>query len=296
MNELEQLQYAKSELGVTLKLLQRQLKTYATANVNYAGVRIKEVGNAVLEAYKNMQDKIAEHKAVKYEQERAKQAEKEAEMNRMQAEALEEQARRERTKEHAEAMKEILKEQAREQRQERIMNFKNGVAQKVASAKAKLGSVKTAALEKLMVTKNNFDLKLQNGLAKAKLGGMVVAGVALESANFVKNYTSEQIASFRAWKYEQERAREEKRAEKEAEMNRMQAEALEEQARRERTKEHAEAMKEILREQDRKALLEEQAQIRERLRQQKELLIAEKEKLLGSYTQTEEQVYEGRQL
>ena len=61
-----------------------------------------------------------------------------------------------RTKEHKIGMKEALKNQSRLQRQQRIMNFKQGVKQKTSTVFGKLGRMKNAFIEKLKNAKDKI--------------------------------------------------------------------------------------------------------------------------------------------
>ena len=246
MNEREQLQNARNELATSIQLLNRNLKIFASANVNYANSKIMTVKNNILDSFKNIKVQFNEYK----EKQNDRRIEKENEKNRMMAEKFEEKARHERTKEHTNAMKEILREQDRQKRERAFLKFKYGVTQKVKSNFSKLGVVKNNALYNLNQLKNTFDLKISNAFDKAKLSGLQIETRILNFANGVKNYSSEQIAKISAWRYEQQQARKEKEVVQEAERNRIMAEQLEEEARYERTKEHANAIEEILKEQE----------------------------------------------
>ena len=291
--EQNQLQNARNELGVAIKLLNEQIKLFAAAHVTYANAKILGVGNHVLDSFKKMKSNMDEYRAKKIMERAEKREEQQAEVNRMMADQMEEKARHERTKEHADAIEQIFKEEERQKRAQRIIQIRYGAIQKTKSVFSKLGSVKKNVLQKINQTRNTFDLKVSNAFEKAKLTGLRIGTKVLELANGVKGYTSEQIAEFAAWRYEKDKERAEKREEQQAEVNRMIAEQMEEEARQNRTKEHVDAMKEILKAQDRQALLDEQREIQEQMRIQNELLQAQRQQLFGDNHQ-EEASYNGR--
>ena len=260
--EQNQLQNARNELGVAIKLLNEQIKLFAAAHVTYANAKILGVGNHVLDSFKKMKSNMDEYRAKKIMEREEKREERETEFNRMMAEQMEEKARHERTKEHADAIDQIFKEEERRKRAQRIIQIRYGAIQKTKSVFSKLGSVKKNVLQKINQTKNTFDLKVSNAFEKAKLTGLQIGTKALELANGVKGYTSEQIAKFAAWRYEKDKERAEKREEQQAEVNRMMADQMEEKARHERTKEHADAIEQIFKEEERQKRAQRIIQIR----------------------------------
>lgn len=277
MNEREQLQNARNELATSIQLLNRNLKIFASANVNYANSKIMTVKNNILDSFKNIKVQFNEYK----EKQNDRKIVKENEKNRMMAEKLEEKARHERTKEHTNAMKEILREQDRQKRERAFLKFKYGVTQKVKSNFSKLGVVKNNALYNLNQLKNTFDLKISNAFDKAKLSGLQIETNVLNFANGVKNYSSEQIAKFSAWRYEQQQALNERKAVHEMERNRRMSEQQKEMERHERTKEHVSAMKEILKNQDRQEELEKQSNLKQEIQRQIELMKKAKNEFFG---------------
>ena len=106
--EQNQLQNARNELGVAIKLLNEQIKLFTVAHVNYANAKILEVGNHVLDSFKKMKSNMDEYRAKKIMECEEKREEQQAEVNRMIAEQMEAKVRQDRTKEHVDAMKEIL--------------------------------------------------------------------------------------------------------------------------------------------------------------------------------------------
>ena len=77
MNEREQLQNARNELATSIQLLNRNLKIFASANVNYANSKIMTVKNNILDSFKKIKVQFNEYK----EQQNDRRIEKENEKN-----------------------------------------------------------------------------------------------------------------------------------------------------------------------------------------------------------------------
>ena len=129
---------------------------------------------------------------------------------------------------------------------ERFLSFKEGVKHKASTSKAKLGTIKTTALEKL--NPHNLDVKFRDLVEKVEIAGLEVAHKGKEAVIEAKDKVVDLYATQAANYYlrqeqkeqerlEQERIREEERA-REAEI-------------KENSKEHKIGMKEALKEQDR---------------------------------------------
>ena len=219
MNEREELQRAREELKSSIKVVQKNLKIFGKAVVSSQKAALRNVGNNIINTYKQLQSDIYIHKLNK---EIARyQKEREAAIKR--AEALEEANRMARNRENTRALEAEARRAKAQEREERELKFKRGVKQKT-----------------------NF-LKLRDAFDKVGIFGLTAVGAGLAAANKGKNkitdFTSTQIAKlteYRIRKQEekQERARQE---------SIRRAEALEEKNRRLRNKENTVALEQSLR-------------------------------------------------
>ena len=241
MNEREELQRAREELKSSIKVVQKNLKIFGKAVVNSQKAVLRNIGNNIINTYKQLQSDIYIHKLnreiARYQKER------EAAIKR--AEALEEANRIARNRENTRALEAEAKRVKAQEREERELKFKRGVKQKTNSLKSRIGKVRNSFLRTL--TTKNIDLKIREAFDKVGIFGLTAAGAGLAAANKGKdkitNFTSTQIAKlteYRIRKQEekQERARQE---------SIRRAEALEEKNRRLRNKENTVALEQSLR-------------------------------------------------
>ena len=212
MNEREQLEQAKEQLKQSVSTALQALKNYGKAVANNTGAIYTE--------------------------------KKEDLLSRMEMAKLEKEMERDikaRTREHKSGMKEVLKEQDRLQRQERMLQFKQGVKQKTSSIFGKLGQVKNDMLAKLSFS--NMDVKLRNFYERAQIAGLTAANKGKEMYNAaskkVSDFTTEQIAKY----YEHKETKADAKAFKEAAR---QAEKEEIERIKARVRERKSAMKEAL--------------------------------------------------
>ena len=241
MNEREELQRAREELKSSIKVVQKNLKIFGKAVVSSQKAALRNVGNNIINTYKQLQSDIYIHKLNK---EIARyQKEREAAIKR--AEALEEANRMARNRENTRALEAEARRVKAQEREERELKFKRGVKQKTNSLKSRIGKVKNSFLRTL--TTKNIDLKLRDAFDKVGIFSLSAAGVGLAAINNGKDkitdLTSTQIAKlteYRIRKQEekQERARQE---------SIRRAEALEEKNRRLRNKENTVALEQSLR-------------------------------------------------
>ena len=250
MKEKEELQRAREELKNSIKVVSRNLKIFGKAVINEKKAVLKNIGNNIINTYKQLQSDIYIHKLNKeiahYQKER------EAAIKR--AEALEEANRIARNRENTKALEEEARRVKRQEREERKLKFKNGIKQKTNSLKSRIGKVKNSFLKTL--TTKNIDMKLREAFDRVEIFGLTAAGAGLAVANKGKDkitdFTSTQIAKlteYRLKKQEekQERERQEfiRRAESLEEANRIarnreNTKALEEEARRVKRQEREE--------------------------------------------------------
>ena len=241
MNEREELQRAREELKSSIKVVQKNLKIFGKAVVNSQKAVLRNIGNNIINTYKQLQSDIYIHKLnreiARYQKER------EAAIKR--AEALEEANRIARNRENTRALEAEAKRVKAQEREERELKFKRGVKQKTNSLKSRIGKVRNSFLRTL--TTKNIDLKIREAFDKVGIFGLTAVGAGLAAANKGKdkitNFTSTQIAKlteYRIRKQEekQERARQE---------SIRRAEALEEKNRRLRNKENTVALEQSLR-------------------------------------------------
>ena len=145
---------------------------------------------------------------------------------------------------------------------ERFLSFKDGVKHKASSTKAKLGTIKTSALEKL--NPHNLDVKFRDLVERVEIKGLEVAHKGKEAVIEAKDKVVDLYATQAANYYlrqeekeqerlEQERIREEERA-RDAEI-------------RANSREHKIGMKEALKEQDRKQREARRLQFRESVKE-----------------------------
>ena len=160
MNEREELQRAREELKSSIKVVQKNLKIFGKAVVSSQKAALRNVGNNIINTYKQLQSDIYIHKLNK---EIARyQKEREAAIKR--AEALEEANRRARDREHTRVLKAEARRIKNQEREERVLKFKNGVKQKTSSLKSRIGKVKNSFLRTL--SSKNIDVKLRDAFDK----------------------------------------------------------------------------------------------------------------------------------
>ena len=130
--------------------------------------------------------------------------------------------------------------------EERKLNFKNNVNQKVTSLKSKLGQVKNDILSKLSIS--NIDVKLRNMYEQAQLAGLTIVNKGVQVVNTVK----EQVTDFAYTQMANHYIRQEEENAKIQEREKIvKAEMQKEAEINSRTEEHKQGMKEALREKDR---------------------------------------------
>lgn len=275
MNEREELQRAREELKSSIKVVQKNLKIFGKAVVSSQKAALRNVGNNIINTYKQLQSDIYIHKLNK---EIARyQKEREAAIKR--AEALEEANRMARNRENIRALEAEARRVKAQEREERELKFKRGVKQKTNSLKSRIGKVKNSFLRTL--TTKNIDLKIREAFDKVGIFGLTAVGAGLAAANKGKNkitdFTSTQIAKlteYRIRKQEEKQERDRQSAIKEAE-------ALEEANIRSRTMDHKKGMIEALTAQERTEydLKHEENLIQKE--QLKQALLAQKNRLLN---------------
>ena len=275
MNEREELQRAREELKSSIKVVQKNLKIFGKAVVSSQKAALRNVGNNIINTYKQLQSDIYIHKLNK---EIARyQKEREAAIKR--AEALEEANRMARNRENTRALEAEARRAKAQEREERELKFKRGVKQKTNFLKSRIGKVKNSFLRTL--TTKNIDLKIREAFDKVGIFGLTAVGAGLAAANKGKNkitdFTSTQIAKlteYRIRKQEEKQERDRQSAIKEAE-------ALEEANIRSRTMDHKKGMIEALTAQERTEydLKHEENLIQKE--QLKQALLAQKNRLLN---------------
>ena len=275
MNEREELQRAREELKSSIKVVQKNLKIFGKAVVSSQKAALRNVGNNIINTYKQLQSDIYIHKLNK---EIARyQKEREAAIKR--AEALEEANRIARNRENTRALEAEARRVKAQEREERELKFKRGVKQKTNSLKSRIGKVKNSFLRTL--TTKNIDLKIREAFDKVGIFGLTAVGAGLAAANKGKNkitdFTSTQIAKlteYRIRKQEEKQERDRQSAIKKAE-------ALEEANIRSRTMDHKKGMIEALTAQERTEydLKHEENLIQKE--QLKQALLAQKNRLLN---------------
>ena len=192
MNEREELQRAREELKSSIKVVQKNLKIFGKAVVSSKKAILRNVGNNIINTYKQLQSDIYIHKLNK---EIARyQKEREAAIKR--AKALEEANRRARDREHTRVLEAEARRIKNQEREERVLKFKNGVKQKTSSLKSRIGKVKNSFLRTL--SSKNIDVKLRDAFDKVGIVGLTVLGSGLTMVNRGKeritDFTSSQIA------------------------------------------------------------------------------------------------------
>ena len=192
MNEREELQRAREELKSSIKVVQKNLKIFGKAVVSSQKAALRNVGNNIINTYKQLQSDIYIHKLNK---EIARyQKEREAAIKR--AKALEEANRRARDREHTRVLEAEARRIKNQEREERVLKFKNGVKQKTSSLKSRIGKVKNSFLRTL--SSKNIDVKLRDAFDKVGIVGLTVLGSGLTMVNRGKeritDFTSSQIA------------------------------------------------------------------------------------------------------
>ena len=192
MNEREELQRAREELKSSIKVVQKNLKIFGKAVVSSKKAILRNVGNNIINTYKQLQSDIYIHKLNKeiahYQKER------EAAIKR--AKASEEANRRARDREHTRVLEAEARRIKNQEREERVLKFKNGVKQKTSSLKSRIGKVKNSFLRTL--SSKNIDVKLRDAFDKVGIVGLTVLGSGLTMVNRGKeritDFTSSQIA------------------------------------------------------------------------------------------------------
>ena len=240
MNEREELQRAREELKSSIKVVQKNLKIFGKAVVSSQKAALRNVGNNIINTYKQLQSDIYIHKLNK---EIARyQKEREAAIKR--AEALEEANRRARNRENTRALEAEARRVKAQEREERELKFKRSVKQKTNSLKSRIGKVKNSFLKTL--TTKNIDLKIREAFDKVGIFGLTAAGAGLSVANKSKDkitdFTSTQIAKLTEYRMKKQEEKQER-----ARQNAIKrAEALEEKNRRARNKENTVALEQAL--------------------------------------------------
>lgn len=240
MNEREELQRAREELKSSIKVVQKNLKIFGKAVVSSQKAVLRNVGNNIINTYKQLQSDIYIHKLNK---EIARyQKEREAAIKR--AEALEEANRRARNRENTRALEAEARRVKAQEREERELKFKRSVKQKTNSLKSRIGKVKNSFLKTL--TTKNIDLKIREAFDKVGIFGLTAGGAGLAVANKSKDkitdFTSTQIAKLTEYRMKKQEEKQER-----ARQNAIKrAEVLEEKNRRARNKENTVALEQAL--------------------------------------------------
>ena len=126
-------------------------------------------------------------------------------------------------------------------------SFKDGVKHKASSTKAKLGTIKTSALEKL--NPHNLDVKFRDLVERVEIKGLEVAHKGKEAVIEAKDKVVDLYATQAANYYLRQEEKEQERLEQE----RIREEELAREAEiKANSQEHKIGMKEALKEQDRK--------------------------------------------
>lgn len=250
MNEREELQRAREELKSSIKVVQKNLKIFGKAVVSSQKAVLRNVGNNIINTYKQLQSDIYIHKLNK---EIARyQKEREAAIKR--AEALEEANRRARNRENTRVLEAEARRVKVQEREERELKFKRSVKQKTNSLKSRIGKVKNSFLKTL--TTKNIDLKIREAFDKVGIFSLTTAEVGLMAANKGKNkitdFTSTQIAKLTEYRMKKQEAKQEK-ARQEAIRK---AEELEEKNRRARNRENTVALEQALKAKGKEETLE----------------------------------------
>ena len=240
MKEKEELQRAREELKNSIKVVSRNLKIFGKAVINEKKAVLKNIGNNIINTYKQLQSDIYIHKLNKeiahYQKER------EAAIKR--AEALEEANRIARNRENTKALEEEARRVKRQERKERKLKFKNGIKQKTNSLKSRIGKVKNSFLKTL--TTKNIDMKLREAFDRVEIFGLTAAGAGLAVANKGKDkitdFTSTQIAKLTEYRLKKQ----EEKQERERQESIRRAESLEEENIKSRTMDHKRGMIEAL--------------------------------------------------
>ena len=240
MKEKEELQRAREELKNSIKVVSRNLKIFGKAVINEKKAVLKNIGNNIINTYKQLQSDIYIHKLNKeiahYQKER------EAAIKR--AEALEEANRIARNRENTKALEEEARRAKRQEREERKLKFKNGIKQKTNSLKSRIGKVKNSFLKTL--TTKNIDMKLREAFDRVEIFGLTAAGAGLAVANKGKDkitdFTSTQIAKLTEYRLKKQ----EEKQERERQESIRRAESLEEENIKSRTMDHKRGMIEAL--------------------------------------------------
>ena len=146
MNEREELQRAREELKSSIKVVQKNLKIFGKAVVSSQKAVLRNVGNNIINTYKQLQSDIYIHKLNK---EIARyQKEREAAIKR--AEALEEANIRSRTMDHKKGMIEALTAQERTEydlKHEENLIQKEQLKQALLAQKNRLLNIQNGELE-----------------------------------------------------------------------------------------------------------------------------------------------------
>ena len=240
MKEKEELQRAREELKNSIKVVSRNLKIFGKAVINEKKAVLKNIGNNIINTYKQLQSDIYIHKLNKeiahYQKER------EAAIKR--AESLEEANRIARNRENTKALEEEARRAKRQEREERKLKFKNGIKQKTNSLKSRIGKVKNSFLKTL--TTKNIDMKLREAFDRVEIFGLTAAGAGLAVANKGKDkitdFTSTQIAKLTEYRLKKQ----EEKQERERQESIRRAESLEEENIKSRTMDHKRGMIEAL--------------------------------------------------
>ena len=96
---------------------------------------------------------------------------------------------------------------------ERFLSFKEGIKQKASTAKAKLGTIKTSALEKL--NPNNLDVKFRDLVERVEIKGLEVAHKGKEAVIEAKDRVVDLYATQAANYYLRQEEKEQERLEQE---------------------------------------------------------------------------------
>ena len=237
-SQLRKMQMAGVKNRITEKMT--NFKNGVVNRVNQAKTKVGNFKQNQIENLKGYERKIELAKQNMIEQIELLKQKREQRKIEKEADRLQEQERQERLEQRKEDFKAALREQDRK----KLLAFKDGVVQKVSSAKSKAGRVMKEKVIEAIAKAGNLDLKFKNALLKGEIGLEEMRTNILEKYEAAKGqgneFTQEVIGLFR--KYMDTRRM--KRADR-----------LQEQERQEQLKQRKEDFKAALREQDRKKLL-----------------------------------------
>lgn len=252
MDEKEALFLAKENLLASMSAVRRDLKIYNKAVLDRNKAVLRDVGNDVIDLFHRFSDRANISRLERRREKLAKEQVKIEEQIRESVARVQKREEEEKLKAEEKERERQLKEEKKNQRNERFLNFRNGVKQKISSAKSRFGKIKNSILKNL--SWNMINARLRSAFDSVQLFGIKAADGIIRSANTVKDsvsdFTSQQIANYYLHKMKKDEIREEKRREKDIKQAEM-TEAINEMNRiEERTLDHKIGMIKALDERD----------------------------------------------